>query len=197
MSYWGDYDAYDGDLNPEIYIRPKNRRSKMSEETKVVTGVLEKAFKKDSGLCSIKVGEEWFSTYKDHYPELEGKTVEVTLAKKGKYWNVKGKPAVVAMSASAAKQGGASSASYDDKQNSIVLQSSYKTGAEVLGTILSNGLVSVPTKKADQYDFVLNLLDEIALRIFSRASNATEFVAQEEDPNPAPADDADYNPLEA
>lgn len=168
----------------------------MSDDTKVVTGVVEKAWKKDNGLCSIKVGEEWFSTFRDHYADLEGKTVEVTLVKKGQYWNVKGKPKVVAMTAAVAKQAGASSQNYDDKQNSIVLQSSYKTAADVLDTILTNGLVSVPNKKADQFDFVLGLLDEVALRIFKRASNATEFVATE-DGDPDPTSDDDYNPMEA
>ena len=169
----------------------------MSEVTKTITGVVEKAFKKDNGMCSIKVshdgGEEWFSTYKSLYTDLEGKTVEINLVQKGQYWNVKGKPSVVASSAPAAR---AATASYDDKQNSIVLQSSYRTAAEAVAAAATAGFLPVSQlKKADQWDAYKGFINEYALELFRACINATEFTAAEVDENPAP--DADYNPMEA
>ena len=169
----------------------------MSEVTKTITGVVEKAFKKDNGMCSIKVthdgGEEWFSTYKSLYTDLEGKTVEINLVQKGQYWNVKGKPSVVASSAPAAR---AATQSYDDKQNSIVLQSSYRTATEAVAAAAAAGYLPIPSKKADQWDAYKAFINEYALELFGACTNATEFVASNDNPDPE-AGASEYNPMEA
>jgi hypothetical protein len=166
----------------------------MSEETKVVTGVIEKAFKRDNGMCSIKIGDDWYSTYKTHYGDLEGKTVEITLVKKGQYWNLKGKPSVVA---SSTPKAAAATQSYDDKQNSIVLQSSYRTAAEAVAAAATAGYLPMPTKKADQWDAFKGFINEYALELFKACTNATEFTSEAvEDENPAPSA-SEYNPMEA
>lgn len=171
---------------------------------KVITGVIEKAFKKDNGLCSIKVGDTWYSTYKTHVPEFEGKTCEVTVVQKGKYWNVVSDkndvPAikVIASAAPAGRSGGGGGFNSDDRQNSIVLQSSYKTASDVVIGAATAGYLPMPTKKADQWDAFKAYIDEYALELFTKCANATEYVSNvADDEDPAPADEAEYNPMEA
>lgn len=188
MPYCGDYDAYDGDLNPEIYMRPKGRSIKMATR---VTGIVEKAFRNPkNGLCSLLINDVWYSTYQTLYSECEGKMVEIEATQKGKYWNCNGEPKVLATPAPStpAVSGGVSTP--DARQASIVLQSSYKTAAELTVGLLANGVLTIPQKKGDQYDAVLNYVDEIALRLFRNCINPTPFVSEEqeeESDNPAPA----------
>lgn len=157
-----------------------------------VTGVVERAHTNERGISSILVNGTWYGTYKTPHSDKEGSTVEFEASQNGKYWNAKD-VVVVAAAAAPASGGGGTTMSGDARQQSIVLQSSYKTAGEVLCGILAAGAVSLPTKKGDQYDAVLGLLDEIALRLYRNCINASEFVEGDEAPGPS----ADYNPVEA
>jgi len=59
----------------------------------------------------------------------------------------------------------------DTRQVSIVSQSSYKTGADVLATALESGAIKLPSAKtaaSDHLDLLLGALDEIAQHIFNK-----------------------------
>lgn len=170
MSYCGDYDAYDGDLNPDTYMLPKGRSNNMS----TVTGTIEKAIRNKAGYYAVLVNDNWYSTYTNDYSNLEGQTVKFEFTKKGQYYNMKGEPEVVAAPAPAA--GSAPTVTPDNRQASIVLQSSYKTAAEIAGDLLTGGVLNLGAKKADQFDNYLNFVDEIATRLFNNCINPVGFL---------------------
>lgn len=157
----------------------------------IVTGVVEKAYKNPkNGYCSVLVNDKWYSTYETLYSGLEGKVIEFEAVKKGQYYNMKGEPTVKASPAPAA--GAAPTVSGDNRQASIVLQSSYKTAAEIAGDLLSGGVLNLGAKKADQFDNYLNFVDEIATRLFNNCIDPASFLsgsgeeASEEADDPAP-----------
>lgn len=174
----------------------------MSKQT--ITGTLDKCYERN-GKYSINVNDTWYSTYKTDYTHIEGEpvTFEATPVHKGNrtYWNVSGDVKVTAQPARQAQpsSSGGSAPTGDARQRSIVLQSSYKTGTELLGHLLEAGALSLGAKKAQQYENALDYLDEIVVRIYQRCMNPEEFLAErEDDDEPAiPADDEDWNPTEA
>lgn len=170
----------------------------MSKQT--ITGVLDKCYERN-GKFSVNVNDTWYSTWKNDYRDLEGQTVtfEAESVRKGNrtYWNVAGDVEVVKQAAPAG--GSAAPVSADARQQSIVLQSSYKIGADVLGSMVAAGALSLGTKKADQYGALLDYLDEIAVRIYSNCIDPVSFLEGREDfedDDPAIPEDDDYNPLD-
>ncbi len=156
-----------------------------------IKGIVEKAHRKDSGYCSILVDGTWYSTYKTLHSELEGKVVEFEAVQKGDFWNAKGTPTVLAQPAATTVAPAAAPAAPGARQTSITLQSSYKTATELVVGMLANDILTVPSKKADRYDAILNYVDEVALRIYGNVNEASApgFVAGEEveeEANPAP-----------
>lgn len=162
-----------------------------------VSGVLEKAYRNDRGYYSVKVGETWYGTFKDNYAELEGNNVTFEAEQKGKFWNVKGPIAVDESKQSASSSPNAASVPAGDRQQSIVLQSSYKTAAEVLGDMLAAEMLTIPAKKADKYDAYLGLLDELATHIYRNCIDPVAFLDGTEAPGPAGDEGGKYNPVEA
>lgn len=169
--------------------------------TTTVKGFCEKAYRNPkNGLCSLLIkddsgNETWYSTYKTLYENAAGKTVEIQAVQKGKFWNCNGEPKILAgPPETPAAQ--AAYAGYDARQSSIVLQSSYKTASDLVGYMAGASILTLPTKKADQYDAFLNYVDEVALRIYRNCINPQPFVTPEdvEGDDPAPAD---WNPVEA
>lgn len=161
-----------------------------------VTGVLEKAYRNDRGFYSVLVNGTWYGTYKDNYAELEGNNVSFEGEQKGKFWNVKGPIELLSAPAQAAAAGpNSATVPVGDRQQSIVLQSSYKTAAEVLGDMIAADLVAMPTKKADKYDAYLGLLDDLATRIYRNCIDPVAFLDGSE--APGPAGDDGYNPVDA
>ena len=155
-----------------------------------ITGLCERAYKNPkNGLCSLLVNDTFYSTYQTLYPQMEGKVVQFEAVQKGKFWNVKGEPKVVAQPAAAAPTKGGVPNAYDNRQSSIVLQSSYKTAADITAAMAAQGLIKLPTKQADQFDAYLNYVDEIALRLYRNCINPDPFVSEavEEEEDPAPA----------
>ena len=166
--------------------------------TRVLEGVVEVAFKdNDTGRCSLKMDDgNWYSTFKTHYPELKDKRIKLTLVKKGKYWNVAGEPEVVANQAPAPVAAGPTASVADNRQSSIVLQSSYKTGSELAIAMLANDLLTLPAKKAAKYDAFLALVDEVTLRIYNNCINPASFLegTAPADDGPAVPDEDEYDP---
>ena len=159
-----------------------------------VRGVLEKAYQNERGYWSINVNNQWYGTYKDDYTSLEGNEVEFEATKKGQYWNAsKVKPAATTNGA-AGKAVPAQVQSAGDRQSSIVLQSSYKTAAEVLNGLIIGDKVALGAKGA-AFDNAVGLLDQLALHIYHNCIDPTDFVAEGE--NPAPPADEGFDPVKA
>jgi hypothetical protein len=147
-------------------------------------------------MWSVKITgyEPWYGTYKDDYSNLEGQEVEFDATKKGNYWNA-GKITAVPGAAKPAggSKGGGQTYDAEERQMSIVLQSSYKTATEVLSVALANEAVDLGTKKAGRLDVLLGLLDEIAVRIYTNCSAPKDFLGDPEEVAPGPdADDDDW-----
>jgi len=80
----------------------------------------------------------------------------------------------------------------DQRQRSIVAQSSYKTAADVLSVAISSGAIKLPAAKTaanDQLGVVLDALDEIAQHIFNRTLGGLTV----EEPD-ASGEEGDYDP---
>lgn len=156
--------------------------------TMQVTGTIEKAHTNAQGYKSILVDDVWYSTYKTDYSSLEGQPVKFTAVQKGQYFNVKGdvEPATNGAAAPAprANQAPAPAAQANvDRQASIVLQSSYKTAADLLGNLIAADKVAVGAK-GKAYDAAVGLLDELAAHIFRSCINPQRFfegIAEEQD----------------
>ena len=177
-----DPDGYDY----EGAIAPLTEERPMST---TITGLCERAYQNPkNGLCSLLVNDTFYSTYKTLYPDMEGKVVEFQAVQKGKFWNVTGEPKVVAEPAATTTTKASGPNAYDNRQSSIVLQSSYKTAADITAAMAAQGLIKLPTKQADQFDAYLNYVDEVALRLYRNCINPDPFVNEaevEEDPAPA------------
>jgi len=97
-------------------------------------------------------------------------------------------------SASAAGSGGASKDDYWKKreerdvevQKAIQFQASRNAAIAAVGVLLTNGAVSLPTKKAEQMDAVLELIDKITARYDTATSNLS---AEDNQPNGQQYDD--------
>lgn len=69
--------------------------------------------------------------------------------------------------------GGAGGGGWNDpaRQNSIVRQNATTTATQIARVMLEQGIVKPPQKKADQYDFVLELIGNIADHLFPTLIN--------------------------
>ena len=162
-----------------------------------VRGILDKAYQGKGGYWSVNVNEVWYGCYKSDYTALEGQEVEFDAEQKGKYWNVKGDvtpvPGGTAPAASAAPASAGNTQAAQDRQMSIVLQSSFKTAAEAVGALIAADKISLGAKNA-AFDNALGLVEEAALRIYRHCISPADFVADE--PAPGPEGD-DYEPTKA
>jgi hypothetical protein len=176
-------------------------------------GIIESAPVNDNGFCSIKVNGVYYGTYKTDHSNLVGQEVEfdhTAKSKNGKeYHNANNVVAIggaaapapapaarapAAAPAAAPAPAPQSSPAGDKRQNSIVLQSSYKTGADVLSTALQSGALTLKGAKAAQFEQLLAYLDECALHIFNNCSDPDVFLSQQSDDD-GQEPDSDYNPL--
>jgi len=80
----------------------------------------------------------------------------------------------------------------DQRQKSIVSQSSYKTAADVLAIAITSGAIKLPSAKtanSGQLDVLLSALDEIAQHVY----NCTIYGLEVQEIT-APTDEGDYDP---
>ena len=166
------------------------------------SGILETARQNDHGYWSIKVDDKWYGTYKDDHSDKIGQEIQFEATEKESngrtYWNAnKGK---ATGNRPAAGRAAPASPAAEERQASIVLQSSYKTAAQLLGALIEADKVGLGTKKNAWFDNAFNLLDEAALRIYRNCSDPLPFVKEEtelsEEDKAAPPED-DFDPATA
>lgn len=146
-----------------------------------VTAVIEKTRTNEQGYCSFLANGQWYGTYKTDYSGLAGQLVQFKAAQKGQYWNASdvtpatngAAPTPAATQAPAPAATAAVQANVD-RQASIVLQSSYKTAAELLGSLVAADKVNVGAK-GKAYDAAVGMLDELAAHIFRSCINPQRF----------------------
>lgn len=132
---------------------------------KVVNESVERKTQNDKGGWSLKVGDEWVSCGFKEPQCNEGDTVSFeTYLAKGKYPTLQEGTLEVTPSSSPVAQ--ANTQRQDNKQDSIIYQSSLKVAAHLVAAQLQQGTLPLPTKKSDQSDAVMEyfytLTDELA-----------------------------------
>lgn len=151
-----------------------------------VRGVIEKAYRNDQGFHSINVQDVWYGTYKTDCKQYEGLEVEFDAEQKGKYWNAKGVTPVAGAAPAQGKSVAPQSA--DARQKSIVLQSSYKVAADMLGSLIAGGHIALGAK-GKAYDTAMDLLDSTTVRIYRNAIEPDLLVGEPDDaPGPPKAE---------
>lgn len=163
-----------------------------------ITGILQKANERN-GYWSICVDDKWYSTYKTNHSDKEGRAIEVEyeeVERNGRTFRNAKKVKVVNTPAPAAAAGGAPM-SADARQQSIVMQSSFRTAAEILGTMVAADALTLGSKKADKFDILMDAHQEIALRLYKGAMDPASVVGDDaEDDDALPPEDG-WDPTEA
>jgi hypothetical protein len=159
-----------------------------------VTGRLEKAYRNKQGFYSILINDVWYGTGKSDYTELEGNMVEFNTVQKGNFVNVTGDVLPLAEQAAPANTGAPAAPvmGADTRQQSIVLQSSYKTAGELVAGLIAADKLPLGAKK-DAFDLASGFLDEMARHIYDNCIDPATFLAGDD---PAPAD-GEWKPTEA
>jgi hypothetical protein len=159
--------------------------------TEQVTGYVERVNERSSGAgpttYSLCVNGDWYGFYTNRPDVSEGQLVKFAFRRKGKWLNADPKTVEVLEEAGETKptpSAGAKPAGRtfnDNRQNSIVMQSSSKTATELLGVLISAGAIHLgkaETKPAaaKRYDALMELHEELTLRLFNRATQPDAFV---------------------
>lgn len=165
--------------------------------TEQVTGYVEKVNERNSGsgpttyslLVRPKDGGEgeWYGFYTNKPNVSEGALVTFGYSRKGKWLNANPKTLKVVEEAGttapapapASKGGGRNFT--DNRQNSIVMQSSSKTATDLLNVLIGAGAIHLgkaETKAAasKRYDALMELHEELTLRLFNRATQPEAFL---------------------
>lgn len=121
-------------------------------------------------VYSVQVNGQYYGGFWNDAPKCqEGDNVQFDATQNGQYWNANPNTmqvvsAPAAPAASAPATGGRSF--NDNRQDSIVFQSSRKDAIQLVGIMLANDALTLPAKKADKYsvlvDIVRELTDEFA-----------------------------------
>lgn len=163
----------------------------MPEAQGVVEKVFERRNQNGPNTFSLAVNEDgntnWYGFYRTRPDCNEGDTVKLSYTTKGDYRNAKSDSLVVVSSgggqASAAPAKSANSGGYtDNRQDSIVMQSSSKVAADLLKIMVDSGAVqfgklSTKAAQAKAYDALLGLHADITHRVFNRCTKPRDFLA--------------------
>lgn len=154
----------------------------------LIAGVVEKVYKKDNGIYSIKLDNVWYGCYKSNPGDIEGKHVTFNAEEKNGYMNcdvksikVSKDDAPVAVAAKAV-----ASAKDNDKQNAIQYQNARSHALEFLGLMNSAQLLDFgkAKSKGSMIDVLETQLDMYTQRFFEDTSN----LGHTTDVAPTPAD---------
>ena len=138
-----------------------------------------RGFKQFGKMYSCNIDGDFLGTgpvnIEQQYGISEGDVIEFETEQRGKFTNIK--PDTIKKVASAqpfsAKSGGImnkfqywENKAEEDKTRQVAIehQSSRNAAIDTVGIMLDNDLVSKPTKKADQYAFVMELIDKITVK---------------------------------
>jgi hypothetical protein len=136
-------------------------------------------------------GEEdgsWYGFYTNNPGDCEGKVVSFRATDKGNFKNADAKSFKVVGEATAAQQvvkkPAASRAgrggTFDNRQASIVMQSSSKTAVDLLNLMVASDAVHLGAAKGEKaaqkrYDALMELYEELTIRLYNRATQPERF----------------------
>lgn len=140
----------------------------------LVNGIVERINNANRGgrkVFSVLVDGQWYGGFWNDAPNCgEGDHVEFDATQNGNFWNANPntlrRVSAAQTAAPAATTAGtgnsvASSPAGGNRQESIVYQSSRKDAIELVGILLQNDILTLPTKKADKMAAVLDIVAEL------------------------------------
>lgn len=179
----------------------------MTEFVGTMTKVAEKQWngKTMYSVC-IKTdsGEEtWVGLGADKPPVDAMSRVKVQASQNNKgYWTAKSKDIVHLKDqapAAPVSSGGKGGGGFQDRQSSIVLQSSYKTATDQVNALLAAGLfkpaANTKDRKANAIEAYFAFVDKVAVELYGRCCDPESFldsyIADNADPSPNPGPNED------
>lgn len=137
-------------------------------------GKVEFVKKNDSGYYSLLVDETWYGAGKSAPQCKKDDVISFIYTMNGKYSNIdpasiKVEESTVSQGKSVASAAGGNKNDYwenrfafdVEKEKAYRFRAHRATAVNVAELMIEQGIVSLPTKKADQYDAVLALIDEL------------------------------------
>lgn len=141
-------------------------------------------------MYNVEIDGTWYGHGFDKPNASEGTYVEFDVVQKGQYKNAENIRAAVSKPSNAASPA-QTSIPVNSRDVSIQYQSSRKDAIQMLDVLIKNGLVSLPAKKAEQYDAAMALLDELTAQFYLKLEGVIEDGGVSlEDAIPAPQGDA-------
>lgn len=143
-----------------------------------VTGVVDRIY--DNGKAyNLCMGDVWYGYgfKSDGAPEFsEGQTISFDYVDRGKFKNINKASIKVEQAAQPGGDAGASKGTgrVDARQLSIQYQSSRNAAIELVGIMLQNSAVSLPAKKAEQFDAVVALVDDLTVKFHNDVDKTVE-----------------------
>lgn len=151
-------------------------------------GVVETVFQNKAGFYAVKLPDGWYGTGSKKDPGLaQGDMIEFTWTSNGQYKNIDPKTLIKLEGAPSGNNQPRTSGNTNswvpdvDRQKSIIYQSSRKDAIEIIKAALSAGCLPLPAKKAEQFDSLLALVDELTVKLAIKATAAdlsTETVVE-------------------
>ena len=142
-----------------------------------VTGNVDRIYDNEKAY-NLQVDGEWYGYgfKSDGAPSFtEGQTISFDYEQRGKYKNIDKKTIkVVESSGGGAAAPNTRSNSADNRQLSIQYQSSRNAAIQLVGVMLDAGAVAIPAKKADQFDAIVALVDDLTVKFHSDVDQTVE-----------------------
>ena len=185
----------------------------MTEFVGTMTKVAEKQWNNKTmySVCvkSDSGDETWVGLGADKPPVDAMSRIKVQASQNAKgFWTAKGKDIIHLKDqapAAPASGGGKGGGGFQDRQSSIVLQSSYKTATDQVNALLAAGLfkpaANTKDRKANAIEAYFAFVDKVAVELYGRCTDPEAFldsyIADNADPSPNPgASEEDGRPFE-
>lgn|SRR5690606_15170114 len=123
------------------------------------------------------VGDTWYG-FGFNKPEFqEGQVIEFEFEQRGKFKNIRPDTVRILGSTSGSSSPAASGSpknSYDDRNISIAYQSSRKDALQLVQILVESQAVPLPTKKAEQADAILALVEHYTAHFFLKLEDVVK-----------------------
>ena len=145
--------------------------------SETVSGVVEKINKNKGGFYGILIADTWFGGGKDTPNYNEGDTVQFDWTPNGKFKNIQGNVEVVeagtGTSTPAKASGGSGKATnWDLKDKRITHLACRKDAIALFGIFVEKDAITLPTKKADRVDIILESVAKLTNELYSEVYSA-------------------------
>lgn len=144
-----------------------------------VTGTVEKIMTRPTSTggtaYNVNVGGEWYGHGFNAPKFVEGDSISFSFQSQGKFKNMQPHSvAVVAAPAAAPASGGGGGSRPNNTQLAIQYQASRNAALHFLEVAVAAGAVPLPTKKSDQYEALLAVVDDVTNQFHVKTSEVVE-----------------------